>query len=237
MTNAKTLRLAVIGDGKMGQAIASLASQADFEVVALLGENQVLPQGITRALLDGADVAVEFTVPQFAAMNVRGCLAAGCPVICGTTGWDAERVVVEREVTEKKGAMLWAPNFSIGVHLFSRIVEHAARLMREANAGFDAHMVETHHNQKLDAPSGTARSLADRAANAMGKPLPITSVRVGSVPGTHAVIFDGAFEQIRLEHVARDRRVFATGALTAARWIVGKQGVFTLDHMLGTLES
>jgi 4-hydroxy-tetrahydrodipicolinate reductase len=234
MTPNKTLRLAVIGDGKMGQAIASLASQHAFEVVALLGEQQVLPQGITKSLLDGADVAVEFTTPQFAAANVRGCVAAGCPVVCGTTGWDNSRGEVEDEVRAKKGALLWAPNFSIGVHLFSRIVEHAARLVAEANAGFDAHLVETHHNQKLDAPSGTARALADLAEKAAGRAVPITSVRVGNVPGTHQVIFDGAFEQIRLEHIARDRRVFATGALAAAHWLVGKHGVFTLDHMLGT---
>jgi 4-hydroxy-tetrahydrodipicolinate reductase len=227
-------RLAIIGDGKMGRAIASLAPEHEFEIVAMLGEREVLPTGITKTLLAGADVAVEFTTPQYAAANVRACVAAGCPVICGTTGWDASRSEVESEVRAKNGALLWAPNFSIGVHLFSRIVEHAARLMKEANADFDAHMIETHHNQKLDAPSGTARSLAERAAKATGNPMPITSVRVGSVPGTHTVMFDGAFEQIKLEHVARDRRVFATGALTAARWIVGKKGVFTFDHMLGT---
>ena len=236
MTKTEQLRLAVIGDGKMGQAIASLAAEQGFEVVALLGERQVLPQGITKPLLGGADVAVEFTTPQFAAANVRGCVAAGCPVVCGTTGWDSARAEVEEEVRGKNGALLWAPNFSIGVYLFARIVEYAARLVSDANAGFDAHLVETHHMQKLDAPSGTARALADRAEKATGKPLPITSVRIGSVPGTHAVIFDGAFEQIRLEHVARDRRVFATGALTAARWLVGRHGVFTLDHMLGTSE-
>jgi 4-hydroxy-tetrahydrodipicolinate reductase len=234
MTNS--LRLAVIGDGKMGQAIASLAADHGFEVVALLGERQVLPHGITMALLDGAEMAVEFTTPQFAAANVRGCIAAGCPVVCGTTGWDASLGEVEEEVRAKHGALLWAPNFSIGVHLFARIVEHAARLVAEANAGFDAHLVETHHSQKLDAPSGTARALADRAEKAGGKPMPITSVRLGSVPGTHEVIFDGAFEQIRLSHVARDRRVFATGALTAARWLAGRHGVFTLDDMLGQSE-
>jgi 4-hydroxy-tetrahydrodipicolinate reductase len=228
------VRLAVVGDGKMGQAIASLAAEHGFEVVALLGEPQVLPQGITKSLLGGADVAVEFTVPKFAAANVRGCIAAGCPVVSGTTGWDAERMKVEAEVRANRGALMWAPNFSIGVHLFARMVEHAARIVGRANAGFDAHLVETHHNQKLDAPSGTARSLADRAEKAGGKPVPVTSVRIGNVPGTHEVIFDGAFEQIRLEHVARDRRVFATGALAAAHWLIGKQGVFTLDHMLGT---
>lgn len=228
------VRLAVIGDGKMGQAIASLAAENGFEIVARLGEHDVLPHGISKALLGAADVAVEFTVPKSAAANVRGCIAAGCPVVSGTTGWDAERAKVEAEVRANRGALLWAPNFSIGVHLFTRMVEQAARLVRGANVGFDAHLVETHHNQKLDAPSGTARSLADRMEKAGGKPVPITSVRVGSVPGTHEVIFDGAFEQIRLEHIARDRRVFATGALAAARWLIGKQGVFTLDHMLGT---
>lgn len=231
-----TLRLAIIGDGKMGKSIAALAPDHGFDVAALLGEREVLPNGITKALLEGADVAVEFTTPQHAAANVRGCVAAGCPVVCGTTGWDAARAEVEAEVRGKKGALLWAPNFSIGVALFARIVEHAAKLVAEANAGFDAHLVETHHNQKLDAPSGTAKSLAERAGRAAGRPVPITSVRVGSVPGTHEVIFDGAFEQIRLEHVARDRRVFASGALTAARWLAGKQGVFTLDHMLGKSE-
>jgi 4-hydroxy-tetrahydrodipicolinate reductase len=229
-----TVRLAIIGDGKMGKAIASLAAEHGFDVVAMLGEREVLPTGITKELLAGADVAVEFTTPQYAAANVRASVAAGVPVICGTTGWDASRSEVEDEVRTKKGALLWAPNFSIGVHLFSKIIEHAARLVHEANAGFDAHMIETHHNQKIDAPSGTARSLADRAAKATGSAMPITSVRVGSVPGTHSVVFDGAFEQITLEHIARDRRVFATGALTAARWIVGKHGVFTFDHMLGT---
>ncbi|MGH7653588.1 MAG: 4-hydroxy-tetrahydrodipicolinate reductase [Gemmatimonadaceae bacterium] len=230
------LRLAVIGDGKMGQAIASLAAEHGFDVVALLGERQVLPRGITKPLLDGADVAVEFTTPQFAAANVRGCLAAGCPVVCGTTGWDSERPGVEADVRAQNGALLWAPNFSIGVHLFARVVDYAAKLIAGANAGFDAHIVETHHAQKLDAPSGTARSLAERAEKASGHPVPITSVRVGSVPGTHQVLFDGAFEQIRLEHTARDRRVFATGALTAARWLAGRRGVYTLDHLLGTSE-
>lgn len=230
------LRLAVIGDGKMGQAIASLAAEHGFEIVALLGERQVLPQGITRQLLDGADVAVEFTTPQFAAANVRGCIAAGCPVVCGTTGWDSARAGVEADVRAHDGALLWAPNFSIGMHLFGRLVEYAAKLVEEANAGFDAHLVETHHAQKIDAPSGTARALAERAERASGRPMPVTSVRVGSVPGTHQVIFDGAFEQIRLEHTARDRRVFATGALTAARWLAGRRGVFTLDHLLGTSE-
>lgn len=229
------IRLAIIGDGKMGRAIASLAAERHFEVVALLGEAQVAPQGITPALLADAQVAIEFTMPAAAAANVRGCLAAGCPVVSGTTGWDAERAAVEAEVRERGGALLWAPNFALGVHVFARIVEAAARMIAESGAGFDAHLVETHHAAKLDAPSGTARLLAEHAARGLGHALPVTSIRVGHVPGTHDVVFDAPFEQIRLEHLARDRRVFASGALTAAHWLVGRQGVFTLDHLLGTV--
>ncbi len=233
MTAAR-LRLAVIGDGKMGRAVVSLAAEHGFDVVAILGLSDMGPVGVTRALLAGADVAIEFTVPDAAAANVRACVAAGVPVISGTTGWDAEREAVAADVAASDAAMLWAPNFSLGVHLFTRLVEEAARLITAANAGFDAHLVETHHAAKLDAPSGTARLLAARAEPALGKPLPTTSVRVGHVPGTHEMIFDAAFEQITLTHTARDRRVFAAGALVAARWIVGRRGVFTLDHLLGT---
>lgn len=232
-------RLAVIGDGKMGRAVAQLAESHGFEVVALLGESQVAPHGVTKALLDNADVAVEFTVPQSAAKNVRDCVAAGVPVVCGTTGWDADRAIVEREISAGTGTMLWAPNFSLGVHVFARIVEHAARLIGRANAGFDAAQVETHHAAKLDAPSGTARLLAQRAALGLGHDIPTTSIRTGSVPGTHEIVFDAPFEQISLTHLARDRRVFAAGALTAARWLLGpprRSGVFTLDHLLGTIE-
>jgi 4-hydroxy-tetrahydrodipicolinate reductase len=141
---------------------------------------------------------------------------------------------VEQAVKEAEGAMLWAPNFSLGVHLFAQIAAYAARRIAAADAGFDFHLIDTHHAAKLDAPSGTARLIAARVAESSGRELPITSVRTGSVPGTHEIVFDAPFEQIRLEHVARDRRVFAAGALAAARWIVGRHGVFTLDHFLGT---
>jgi 4-hydroxy-tetrahydrodipicolinate reductase len=224
-------KLAVIGDGKMGRAVAALAPDAGFEVVATLGAADVAPAGITAALLNGATIAIEFTEPAAAAANVRACIAAGCAVVCGTTGWDAERVVVETEVRAGHGALLWAPNFSLGVHLFARIAEHATRLIAQAGAGFDVHLTETHHKAKLDAPSGTARMLMERAAPAWNADVPVTSIRTGHVPGTHTFIFDAPFEQITLEHVARDRRVFAAGALHAARWLSGRQGVFTLDHL------
>ncbi len=230
------LKLAVVGDGKMGRAVASLAEDHGFDIAAVLGEAQVLPGGITKALLGGADVAIEFSVPAHAAANVRGCVAAGCPVVSGTTGWDAERPVVEAEVLRQNGALLWSPNFSLGVHIFARVVEHATRLMREAGApGSTRRSSKPITSAKLDAPSGTARMIAQRMAKPLGHEPPVASVRTGSVPGTHQVIFDAPFEQVRIEHIARarDRRVFAAGALVAAQWIVGKRGVFTLDDMLG----
>lgn len=229
------LRLAIIGDGKMGQAVRALAGDAGFDVVAMLGENDVAATGPSLAQLTGAQVAIEFTVPAAAAANVIACAKAGVAVVCGTTGWDAQRSATEDAVREAGGALFWSPNFSIGVHVFARIVERAAAEMATLPERFDVLLIETHHAAKKDAPSGTARLLADRAMNALGREVPITSVRTGHVPGTHELVFDAPFEQVRLTHEARDRRVFAAGALTAAKWLVGqKKGVFGMNDLLGT---
>lgn len=227
------MKLAIVGDGKMGRTVAALAPGQGFEVVALLGEAEVRPGGLTRALLAGAEVAVEFTEAASAPANIRQCAAVGCPVVSGTTGWDAERAAVEADVRKAGGALLWAPNFALGVGLFLKIVEEAARRFAAAPQ-FDAHIVETHHAAKKDAPSGTAKRIAEIAAGPLGRPVPVTSIRTGQVPGTHAIMFDGPFEQVTLEHVARDRGVFASGALVAARWLAGKRGggIFTLDDVL-----
>lgn len=225
-------RLVVLGDGRMGTLVAGLAPEMGFEVVARLGPDATRG-GLTREAIAGADVAIEFTVPSAAAALVRACADLGLPVVSGTTGWDAERAAVEAHVRTTGGAMLWAPNFALGVHLFAKVVAEAARRFGHPAAGFDAHLVETHHVQKLDAPSGTARLLARVAADARGRDVPVTSVRTGHVPGTHELVLDGAFEQVRLVHEARDRRVFAAGALAAARWLVGRRGVLTLDDFFG----
>lgn len=225
-------KIAILGAGKMGSLLAQLAPQSGCEVVAQLDAPQTAT-GIAREQLQGAQVVIEFTVPQEAARLVKACATLGVPVVSGTTGWDAERPVVETFVRNSAGALLWAPNFALGVHLFAKVVEEAARLFAHERAGFDAHIVETHHSRKLDAPSGTARMLALLAERARGQAVSVTSVRTGSVPGTHELILDAPFEQVRLVHEARDRRVFAAGALAAARWLVGKRGVFTLDDFLG----
>jgi 4-hydroxy-tetrahydrodipicolinate reductase len=127
--------------------------------------------------------------------------------------------------------MLWSPNFSLGVNVLIELARYAGKLMSTLE-DFDAHIVETHHSKKKDAPSGTAIAIAKAASDALERPIPATSVRTGSVPGTHELIFDGTFEQLALTHMARDRRVFAEGALKAADWLVGKKGVFTMRDVL-----
>lgn len=225
-------RLAIIGYGKMGRTIEELAKERGFEVVSRIDLNGGDARLVTRDSLKGAEVAVEFTAPASAPDNIKAALACGCPIVVGTTGWYAQRKEMEKMVATRKGAMLVAPNFSIGVAAFGEIVKAAARALKSA-PGFDAHLTETHHTAKKDAPSGTAAGLEKLAAAEWGKAIPITSIRVGSVPGTHEFVFDAPFEQIRIEHVARDRRVFADGALLAARWLIGKQGVFSMTDVLG----
>jgi 4-hydroxy-tetrahydrodipicolinate reductase len=224
-------RLAIIGFGKMGHTIAQLAPERGFEVVRRIDPNGGDAPKVTRDALNGAEVAVEFSTPVTAPANIMAAIECGCPVVVGTTGWYEKRAEIEKAVTSKKGALLVAPNFSIGVAAFGEIVRAAARALKAA-PGFDAHMTETHHTAKKDAPSGTAASLEKLAAAEWGRSIPITSIRVGAVPGTHEIVFDGPFEQIRLEHLARDRRVFADGALLAAKWLIGKRGVFTMADVL-----
>lgn len=220
--------LAIIGMGRMGRAIADIAADRGFDVVAMLDREHP----ISRDALGTAAVAIEFSTPSAAPANVLACTAAGCPIVVGTTGWYGELPRVRADVERAGGAVLYAPNFSVGVAVFDRVVAEAARLFAGVPS-FESHLVETHHRAKKDAPSGTAVALARTAETASGHPIGITSVRVGSVPGTHELVFDAPFEQVRLVHEARDRRVFAEGALVAARWLVGRRGMFTMADVLG----
>lgn len=225
------LRLAIIGPGKMGTAVADLASAGGIDVVATIGTDTI----VSAESLAGADVAIEFTEPNAAASNVRACVLAGCPVVVGTTGWYDELPDISSLVLEKGGALVWSPNFSLGVHAVARIMRRAGEIFARIPT-FDAALVETHHAAKKDAPSGTARMLQEKFGEGAAREIPITSVRVGSVPGTHTLILDGRFEQVVISHEARDRRVFAEGALVAARWLIGRRGVFTLDDVLSDEE-
>jgi len=224
--------IAIIGDGKMGQAIRQLATEKGWTIAAMLGERESANgRGITASSLGNADVAVEFTQPDAAVANVTASLRAGVPIVVGTTGWYDSLGEVTRIATETGTGLLWSPNFSLGVNVLIELARYAGTLMQPLE-GFDAHIVETHHSRKKDAPSGTAIAIGKAASDALDRPIPTTSVRTGSVPGTHELIFDGAFEQLTLTHLARDRRVFAEGALQAASWLIGRKGVFTMRDVL-----
>jgi 4-hydroxy-tetrahydrodipicolinate reductase len=216
----------------MGQAIRDLALAKGWDVTAVIGEDESdSGRGITRGALGDAQVAVEFTEPKAAVPNIIATLKAGVPIVVGTTGWYEELAQVKRVANGSGTALLWSPNFSLGVNVLIELSRLAGTLMRGLEE-FDAHIVETHHTKKKDAPSGTALAIAKAASDGLDRPVPTTSVRTGSVPGTHELIFDGVFEQLALTHLARDRRVFAEGALTAADWVIGKRGVFTMRDVL-----
>lgn len=230
--SVQSVKVALVGMGRMGRALEALSVERGCEVVARLDVAE-MSAGLTRDQLGGAQVAIEFTTPHTALDNAATLLSLGCPVVIGTTGWNAELPRLEALVATHRCAALWSPNFSLGVQLFLAIAEDAARRLK-ATTGFDAHVVETHHTAKKDAPSGTGIAIAQHVEAGLGHAVPITSVRVGSVPGTHDVIFDAPFEQILLRHEARDRRVFADGALAAARWLSTRTDaqVYTMRDVL-----
>lgn len=227
---SETPRIALIGLGKMGREIDALAAEGGIEVVARLDVGDVADRARAASALKHAEVAIEFTMPEAAVSNIELCLDAGCPVVVGTTGWYGDMARVRARVAEKNGALLWAPNFSVGVALVRAMCQRAGELLRGLE-GYDVRMKETHHAQKKDAPSGTALLLRE-ALSASGRDIPIESVRVGEVPGRHEVTIDGAYEQISIAHDVRNRRVFADGALRAALWLRGRKGVFTVDDVL-----
>jgi 4-hydroxy-tetrahydrodipicolinate reductase len=227
------MRIVIVGSGKMGRAVAALAEERGHTVHALIGgAENAGGRALTAERLRGADVAVEFTRPEAAAANVTRLVAAGVPVVCGTTGWEAERAEVTALVERLGGALLHAANFSVGVHLFLRAARQLARELA-GRPEFDAFILEEHHAAKRDAPSGTARVLRDLVAGAdPAREFPITSIRAGATPGTHLLAYDGSYERIALSHVARSRSGFAAGALAAAEWLPGHRGVYRFEDML-----
>ena len=217
----------------MGRAVAELAKARGHIVQATFGRADN-PDGarLTSAALAGIDVAVEFTRPEAVAANLQRLIEAGIPTVTGTTGWSAELPRIRRLVEARGGSLLHAANFSVGVQLFLRTARDLASRFA-GRAEFDAFILEEHHAAKIDAPSGTALVLRDRLRDGdAARPFPITSVRAGSIPGTHTVTYDGPDDFVALSHVARSRRGFATGALAAAEWLPGHPGVHTFESML-----
>lgn len=227
------LKVAIVGNGKMGQAVAKLAEARGHTIHAVIdSKDNAGGQGLTRERLAGADVAIEFTRPDAAARNLERLIELGIPTVTGTTGWTEALPRISALVQDRGGALLHAPNFSAGVHLFLQVAREMARRF-QGRRDFEESIVEKHHASKLDAPSGTALLLQRQVGGEdTGRKFPITSVRQGTVPGTHTLSYEGPHETVTLSHVAWSRESFAAGALAAAEWLPGKCGVFTLEDML-----
>ena len=223
-------KLALIGYGKMGQMLDRLAAEYGFDVCARRDVDR--PES-----LEGADVAIEFSTPQAVVGNVELVTGLGIPMVVGTTGWLPDLGEVQRIVRKNEANLVWSPNFSIGVNVFQRLIEEAAKLLA-TEPGYGAWAWEIHHDTKKDAPSGTLIQLVEAMKTAgYRRPIDVSSNRAGAHPGTHEIGFDSAADTITLRHTARSREGFARGALKAAQWIVhrnslGEPGFFNFTDVL-----
>jgi len=223
LINAK---LAIVGYGKMGRLIEQLAPEYGFTVHACLDAGEDLRQA------QGADVAVEFTLPSAVVNNVETLAGLGIPVVTGTTGWLDQMEHLRAVVVQHRTGLVWSPNFSIGVNVFIRVAREAARLL-ECEPQYGAWAWEIHHHTKKDAPSGTLLKLVEEMeAAGYSRPIDTSASRAGAHPGTHEIGFDSAADTITLRHTARNREGFARGALKAARWLPGKRGIFKFEDVL-----
>ena len=223
-----SIRIALIGYGRMGREIEAISEANGCQVVSRLDVGDT----VDRATVGDVDVAIDFSIAAALVENLPRVASLGVNVVIGTTGWDADEETMRTVVADREIGVVAAANFSLGVNLFMGIVERAATLLAPYD-DFGAFLHETHHAAKIDAPSGTAVALTTAMRRSgYDAAIDVASNRVGSAPGTHTVGFDGVYETITLTHTARNRATFARGALEAARWIQGKRGWFTMRDVL-----
>jgi 4-hydroxy-tetrahydrodipicolinate reductase len=226
------MRLAFLGDGRMGSVVLARAREAGHTIGVVLNINDAgLASDKLVDALRGHDAAIDFSAPDAVLAHVAACAGARVPLVEGTTGWQAQEAEARRVMEGAGGAMVIGANFSIGVHVFYQLVDRAAELFRGV-AAYDAFIEEAHHANKRDAPSGTALHLRALLARRLGREVPIASTRAGHIPGVHRVGFDSAADEVTLIHTARSRDGFAAGALAAARWIAGRRGVYAFGDVL-----
>ena len=237
------MRLLILGRGKTGALIAEIASQRSHQVRVVGSAENIDARALTAANLRAADVVVDFTTPQSVLPNIRACLEEGKNVVVGTTGWYASLPEIRQAVEQAGTGFIYASNFSVGVNIFFQIAGAASAAVQR---GYAARIVERHHAQKKDAPSGTAVTLRDflqseagsesRDTNDKIDKLEITSIREGDAVGQHVIFLDYADDSIMLVHDAKSRRGFALGAVLAAEWIAGKRGFYEFREILPQLE-
>jgi 4-hydroxy-tetrahydrodipicolinate reductase len=228
------MKILLVGHGKMGQLVGSLAPQYGCDVAGVIDPGS--PQhggGPDDPKWAGAEVAIDFSTPDSVVANAQALAARGISLVIGTTGWSQHEAALRKTVADAGVGVVVAPIFSTGVVLFDALVAQAAKLLAPQQE-FAAFIHEAHHSAKKDAPSGTALLLKRSMEQAgFARPIDVSATRAGFIPGTHTIGFDGPAETITLTHTARDRTAFARGALTAARWIQGKRGWFTMRDVLG----
>ncbi|MDB9837049.1 4-hydroxy-tetrahydrodipicolinate reductase [Flavobacteriaceae bacterium] len=231
------MKIALLGYGRMGKAIEQIAIERGHTIVAKVDKNE------NQGSLSEANVAINFSVPDAAVANIKTAMEKQIPVVCGTTGWLEHLKEVEDYCTHNKSAFIYASNFSVGVNLFFKLNKILAKLMHP-HKSYTPQMKEIHHIHKLDAPSGTAITLAEGVFDESkytdwsidetkgGATLPITVERTGEVPGTHSIEYKSSVDSISIQHEAHSRQGFALGAVIAAEWIQNKKGVFTMNDVL-----
>jgi 4-hydroxy-tetrahydrodipicolinate reductase len=224
-------RLLVLGRGKTGSLVTEVARQRAHQVEVLGSTDNAGAAQLTPEKLAVIDVVIDFTTPHAVLANIDACLRARKPMVVGTTGWYGERERVRAAVEQAGTGFVFGANFSYGVNLFFQIAQAAAPALAH---GYQAHITETHHVHKKDAPSGTAAALRNLLAHAGGE-VEITSIREGDVPGTHTIEFTSGSDRIVLTHEAKSRRAFAEGAVMAAEWIVDKQGFYDFKDIFRRL--
>ena len=227
------MNIAIIGYGKMGRIIERIALERGHAVPLKLDElNNANFSAITAQNFQGIDVAIDFSIPEAAVENMLRISALGVNVVEGTTGWTSRLPEVRAAIEQNGTGLVWSPNYSIGVNIFSRIVALAAQLMSN-QAEYEAWAWEIHHSAKKDAPSGTLLKLvADMKEAGFSRPVDASSSRAGKIPGTHEIGFDSAADTITLRHTARSREGFALGAVKAAEWSQGKKGFYEFADIL-----
>ena len=225
------MKIALIGYGAMGRLIHRLAEEKGHVVAVTIDDaDSGLSAAELAGRLQGIDVAIDFTAAAAVRRNVEACVAAGVPLVEGTTGWNDSRTEIESIVRDGGGAIVFGANFSIGVNLFYKIAEFASELFARFPE-YETFIEEQHHSRKKDAPSGTALKIKEIVTRHV-EVGDIAATRAGNIPGTHTVGFDGPADQITLTHTARSREGFALGAITAAEWIVGKTGFYEFGDVM-----
>jgi len=227
------MKFILLGAGKTGALVAEIATVRGHTVEIIEVHENRNGSALNKKRLAGVDAVIDFTTPDAVMANIEQTVRAGVNMVVGTTGWYAELPHVRNQVERARTGFLWASNFSIGVNLFFAIVREGAKAMKY---GYEGRITETHHIHKLDAPSGTAVSMARSLEQLGGKQVPITSVREGEIVGIHTVELMSGADKITLTHEASNRRGFAEGAVRAAEWIKGKRGFYEFQEVFSELK-